>query len=271
MFKIGDFSKISQVSVKTLHHYDAIGLLKPAAVDPSTGYRHYTIDQLSRVNRILALKELGFSLEHVAQFLNEEISFAALCVLLQAKETELVQHIAEEQARLVRVTARLRLIQQEGRMATYEVVIRRIEPIRVVRMREIMPTIPHMGRRIGEVMETLANHGMQATGPLMTLFYHTGFREEDLDIEIAVPVADTVTIDAVLNDGTPLTMSTLPAIPRMACLVYQGAYETLSEPYATMGRWFAEHGYQLQLPGRERYLERPHDGLPVTEIQFPIG
>jgi DNA-binding transcriptional MerR regulator len=66
MFKIGDFSKISQVSIRSLRHYDEIGLFKPAHTDPFTGYRYYSADQLPRLNRIIALRTLGLSLEEIA-------------------------------------------------------------------------------------------------------------------------------------------------------------------------------------------------------------
>jgi DNA-binding transcriptional MerR regulator len=271
MFKIGDFSKISQVSVKTLHHYDDIGLLKPAAIDPVTGYRHYMIEQLPRLNRILALKDLGFTLEQIARLLDDHLSFEAICAIMHMKQAELTQRVTEEQARLARVAARLRLIQQEGSMSNYEVVIRTISPCTVVSMREVMPNIPHMGWRIGEVVEALERQNIRPTGSLMTLFYHSGFREEGLDIEVAVPVPADTTLDVALSGNVRLGMRTLPAVERMACLVYQGSYETLSEAYAAFGRWMAEHGYQLQLPGREIYLNGPHNGPPITEIQFPLG
>ena len=70
MFKIGDFSKFSRVSVKMLRHYDELGLLKPALVDPATNYRYYSADQLPRLNRIIALKDLGFTLEQVGRLFN---------------------------------------------------------------------------------------------------------------------------------------------------------------------------------------------------------
>ena len=69
MLKIGDFSKFSRVSIKTLRYYDEIGLLKPAEVDKFTGYRYYSVDQLSRLNRIMGLKDLGLSLEEINQLL----------------------------------------------------------------------------------------------------------------------------------------------------------------------------------------------------------
>src|SRR5215207_8156819 len=74
MFKIGEFSKVSQVSIRSLRHYDEIGLLRPAHTDAFTGYRFYTADQLSRLNRIIALKELGLSLEEVGHVLNDKVS-----------------------------------------------------------------------------------------------------------------------------------------------------------------------------------------------------
>jgi DNA-binding transcriptional MerR regulator len=99
MFKIGDFSKLSRVSVITLRYYDELGLLKPAQVDRFTGYRYYSLDQLPRLNHILALKDLGFSLEETARLLNDMLSPAQMRELLRAKQAEIQQRVAEEQAR----------------------------------------------------------------------------------------------------------------------------------------------------------------------------
>src|SRR5689334_466134 len=107
MFKIGDFSKLSCVSVKTLRYYDELGLLKPAHVDRFTGYRYYSADQLPRLNRILALKDLGFSLEQTMRLLEDAMLPAQIREILLMKQAELYQHVQGEQARLVRVEARL--------------------------------------------------------------------------------------------------------------------------------------------------------------------
>lgn len=106
MIRIGDFSKLSQVTIKALRYYDEMGLLKPINVDEFTGYRYYVVEQLARLNRILALKDLGLSLEQVAQVLNEGVSPERLRGMLQLKQAELRQHIADEQARLARAFAR---------------------------------------------------------------------------------------------------------------------------------------------------------------------
>jgi DNA-binding transcriptional MerR regulator len=92
MIKIGDFSKLSLVSIKTLRYYDEMGLLKPVHVDQFTGYRYYSADQLSRLHRILALKDLGFSLEQIARVLNEGVSAEQLRGMLRLRQAEAQQH-----------------------------------------------------------------------------------------------------------------------------------------------------------------------------------
>ena len=91
MFKIGDFSKLAQVSVKTLRHYGKMGLIKPAWIDRFSGYRYYTADQLPRLNRILALKDLGFSLEQIRQLLRDDLPAAELRGMMRMKQAEVEQ------------------------------------------------------------------------------------------------------------------------------------------------------------------------------------
>ena len=74
MFRIGEFSQMAQVTIRTLRHYDELGLLKPVHIDRFTDYRYYTIEQLLQLNRILVLKDLGFSLEQIARSLKDDVS-----------------------------------------------------------------------------------------------------------------------------------------------------------------------------------------------------
>ncbi|MEZ4516615.1 MAG: helix-turn-helix domain-containing protein [Chloroflexota bacterium] len=114
MFKIGDFSRLAQVSTRMLRHYDQIGLLKPSHTDKWTGYRYYTIDQLPRLHRIIALKELGFSLEQVATLLqDEDLSTGEMRGMLRLRQSELQHEIAAGQQRLIDIEARLHQIEQE--------------------------------------------------------------------------------------------------------------------------------------------------------------
>ncbi len=118
MFTIGDFARHGRVSVRMLRHYDATGLLRPAHVDPANGYRHYTASQLSRLNRIIALKELGFTLQQVRDIVDEKGDAGQLRGMLRLRRAELENAVATANARLVQVEARLRAIESEGHMPT---------------------------------------------------------------------------------------------------------------------------------------------------------
>ena len=107
MLKIGAQARRAQVTVKTLHHYDDIGLLKPAHVDAQTGYRYYTPEQEDRLNRILALKDLGLSLEQIGHMLARDLTEAAMRDILQAKHAELRAQLRDVQSRLTRVETHL--------------------------------------------------------------------------------------------------------------------------------------------------------------------
>src|ERR1051326_5641034 len=120
VFKIGDFSRLTQVTVKTLRHYDRLGLIKPDYIDPESGYRYYTAGQLPRLNRILALKDLGFSLEQITTLVKEEVPISELRGMLRLKRAEMERTIQDEQERLRRVDARLRQL-EEGDSRMYDV------------------------------------------------------------------------------------------------------------------------------------------------------
>ena len=132
MIRIGDFSRLSRVSVKTLRFYDETDLLKPVEVDRYTGYRYYEYSQLARLNRILALKDLGFSLDEIRRLLEIGLPAEQLRGMLKLREAESKQRVQEEAERLRRIEARLKQIEQEDVMSKYDVVIKKIEALKVV-------------------------------------------------------------------------------------------------------------------------------------------
>src|SRR3972149_2439661 len=134
MFRIGDFSKFSRVSVRMLRHYDELGLLKPARVDARTEYRYYSADQLPRLHRILTLQDLGFSLEQIRKLLPRNISAEELRGMLLLKRAELQDKMEADVERLARIEGRIEQI-APGESAPYDVVLRSIEPLRVAAIR----------------------------------------------------------------------------------------------------------------------------------------
>ncbi len=274
MFKIGDFSKLSQVSVKALRFYDELGLLKPVEVDRFTGYRYYSAAQLPRLNRILALKDLGLSLEQIAQLLEDDLPAAQLRGMLRLKQVEVQARVREEQARLARVQARLKQIEQEGKMPSHEVIVKAVPALRVASVRD---TIPDYGRQEGlwnELESYLAERGIRPVGACFTVFHDTEYRERDVAAEVCEPV------DASVRGGNErIKIYDLPAVDQMACLVHHGSFETLSQAYNALMTWVQDNGYRIVGPNREHYLHtvgagqavRLDDPSYVTEIQVPVA
>lgn len=134
MFNIGDFARHGRVSVRMLRHYDAIGLLRPARVDPVSSYRFYEAGQLARLNRIIALKDLGFTLQQVQAVLDEQVGAEELRGMLRLRRAELAAAMAADARRLAHVEARLRTIESEGRMPADDVVVKSIPAVRVAEL-----------------------------------------------------------------------------------------------------------------------------------------
>src|SRR5690348_9424416 len=130
MLSIGDFARLGRVSLRMLRHYDAIGLLPPAQVDPASGYRFYHADQLRRLNRVIALKELGFTLEQVRAIIDDKVDVAELRGMLRLRRAQLEAQLTADARRLTGVEARLRMIEKEGHMTTEDVVLKQVAPVR---------------------------------------------------------------------------------------------------------------------------------------------
>ncbi len=273
MFKIGDFSKLSQVSVKALRYYDELGLLKPVEVDRFTGYRYYSANQLPRLNRILALKDLGLSLEQIAQLLDDELPAAQLRGMLRLKQAEVQARVEEEQARLARVQARLRQIEQEGKMPTYEIIVKAVPAQRVASVRDIIPTFGQQQPLWVELESYLGEHGIHPAGACLTIYHDPEYRDHDVDAEACEPV------DSSVRGGNGrIKIYDLPAVEQMASLVHHGSFETLNQAYSAFMTWVQTNGYRIVGPNREIYLQtvntmeeiRQDDPSYVTEIQVPI-
>lgn len=270
MIRIGDFSKLSQVSIKTLRYYDEMGLFKPIIVDRFTGYRYYSASQLPRLNRILALRDLGLSLDQIAQVLDEGVSPEQLRGMLRLKRAELQQHIAGEQARLARVEARLNTIDLEDTMPDYDVVIKQIEPQLVAGVRDTLSSYPEVGRLLEEVYGHLARHGVNGLDLVGAAIWHDDeFKTSDIDGEAVVYLKQSI------PEGEHVKVYELPAAT-MASVVHKGAYNTFNRAYEAIGRWIETNGYKIVGPNREIYLYctepvRQDDDSYVTGIQFPVA
>jgi DNA-binding transcriptional MerR regulator len=272
MFKIGDFSKICRVPVSALRYYADIGLLQPANVDPFTNYRYYSLDQLPRLNRILALKDLGLSLEEIGEVLRDDLPAEQVRGMLRLKQAEAHQQVAEAQRRLAQVEARLRLIEKEGSMPEQEAVIKSIEPMECLSIREIAPTPEYVGMLLGESAQAVIGAGAMLAGAPFVIFHDKEFKPADMDIEVVFPLAQAASGEVPLVGGRAVKPGRLPGIEMAACILHMGAYDDFPKTYAALGRWIEANGYQISGPSREVYLRPPDDpGGAITEIQFPVA
>src|SRR5512139_1807047 len=144
MFRIGDFSQLGQVSIRTLRLYDEMNLLKPAQIDKFTGYRYYAIEQLPRLNRILALKDLGLSLDQIGDLIKRDLPPDQLRGMLMVKQAEIEQEMQAMQAQMRRVDARLKQIEREGKPPQYEVVIKSVAAQTIASCRRVVPDFEAM-------------------------------------------------------------------------------------------------------------------------------
>jgi predicted transcriptional regulator YdeE/DNA-binding transcriptional MerR regulator len=273
MLKIGEFSKLARVSVKTLRYYADLGLLRPAYVDRYSGYRYYSLEQLPRLNRILALKELGFSLAQIEQMVREDLGTGELQRLMRLKHAELRQQVQAEQARLERVAVRLRQIEQEGQLPAYEVLVKAVEAQPVAGIRDTVSAYADVAELFRELWSYLQSQG--AASPKVApvgLYFDAEYRDQGADVEVAVPLAAGDGRGRQMKGNSRVLLHTLPRI-EAASVVYTGAYEGISNAYGALVSWTQSHGYRTAGPNREIYLQGPGPGVEparyITEIQFP--
>jgi DNA-binding transcriptional MerR regulator/effector-binding domain-containing protein len=274
MLKIRDFARLGEVSVTTLRYYDEIGLLKPIRVDPETGYRFYTMDQLPRLHRILALKELGLGLAQIVQLLDEGVSPEALQGMLRLRQADLQQRIQGEQEQLTRIEARLKYIEQGGGFPAYEVVLKAVKPTTAVSLRLSWSELAHKWEYSSAFLDLVKQHGVKPIDHLLMLYHESGdvsTGDIENELEIAVPV-ESRDADALVEwSGGRVARCELPAVPRMASTLYRGNPYTMIEPLHALGTWMETNGYTIIGPRRGVYLQRgdnPDDSL--IEIQFPV-
>jgi DNA-binding transcriptional MerR regulator len=270
--KIGDFARLGRISVSALRFYDEEGLLRPASTDNWTGYRHYELDQLPTLNRILALKDLGLSLDQIRAMLGDELTPEQLRGMLRLKQSELQQEAQELQERLVRVEARIRQIEREGKMPNYDIVLKKVEPLQVAMARGVVPNVSEAVQTFtglfDEVLEHLNKHKVAYHGPGIAVYYDIDFRGEDLNVAAAVPANGSA------PNGDRVTLETLPGADTVLSVIHRGPTSTMMEAYRAILTWIEENGYRRVGPVEREVLlnyVRGSDGADhVTEIQIPV-
>lgn len=268
MFRIGEFARLNKVTVKTLRYYDSLGLLQPEKIDIFTGYRYYSADQMPRLNRILSLKDIGFSLDEINLIISKDLDLKQIQTLLELKHSEILNRVREEQARLGRIEALIKMNNQEAYRMNYDIVIKEIEPIRVATLRDIIPSYSEQGHLWVELSEHIGKHGARIVPACMVIYHDTCFKEEAVDAEVVEP------IEGELPETDRIKVKYLEGVREMACVVHKGPYNSLNLAYGAISKWIEENNYQIAGPQRELYIKgewvTQDQNEFITEIQFPV-
>lgn len=256
MFKIGEFSKLSRVSVRMLRHYDQLGLLKPVQTDSFTNYRYYTANQLPRLNRILALRDLGFSLEQIAQMLDEELSSEQMLGMFKLKRAEIERQVQEDQMKISRLEARIHQLNRKEEAGMYDVILRSVGAELVASYRDVAVDDDRITSMFVELETHVARfEKARADKPPFSVYYDAEYRETDIDAEVAVPLAFAIPGTEIIQ------VREMPAIAKAACVVHSGGYATLYQAYNALLNWIEENNYRMLGPIREVYLRYGADDL----------
>ena len=280
MFRIGEFSKSCGLSVDTLYHYEQKGILPPAFIDSATGYRYYDAAQLVSVNKILALKDTGFSLSEIPTFLEDKVSVPALIGMLEEKADSMETTLRYGTDRLERLRTNIFLIKNGGIPYMNEISVKKVEAIVIASIRRTMPRAD-FDSNLEQMWPAVNNHikekGAKRTIPCLMLYYsqfedkrqfNFGYDQNTLDVEVAEPVT------SLFEGNGEVRVYALPAVERMACIVHNGPFPTISGTYTKLYDWLEQNHYKAGGPLREIYhkgdwiTNNPDEY--ITELQVPI-
>ncbi|MGM9857235.1 MAG: MerR family transcriptional regulator [Candidatus Limisoma sp.] len=266
--KIGEFSRLMQTTVKTLRHYEQIGLLLPDEVDEATGYRYYRMEQMQRLNAIKDLKSLGFSLDEIKDIYDDDTHTPSL-EILEAKIDDCRRQLRELEQRRLRLAVLADSRKQLLIMEKFS--IQSLPEIIVASHREVVENYDAIGAMcvnvIGPEMQRL---GCKCPPPgyCFTIEHDKEYKPKDIDIEYCEQVEEAG------KDSAIITFKRLPAVPTALCMKHVGPYDRFYQSYVELFKYAEEQGYQIAGAPRTCYIdgcwnqEDPEKWLSL--IQLPV-
>lgn len=266
MYRIGEFSKMGKTTVKTLRHYDAVGLLKPEQVDAYTGYRLYTTRQLVELHRIQSLRQAGLAVSEI-----KEISEGGDArEILRRRKRELEAQIALEQEQLSRIEFILSG-KEEERLMEYQASVKELPECIVYCKRMTVPNydayfslIPAIGEKVAA-----ANPGLKCAVPEYSFIKYLDGEYRDRDINVEYNEA----VERMGNDVDDIRFKKIEAVTAVS-VMHKGDYGELSNAYAFAFKWIEENGYAVTDSPRESYIDGVWNDTPkeswLTELQVPV-
>jgi len=269
MLKIGDFSRLSRISIRSLRHYDDMGLLTPLHIDNSTNYRYYAAKQLPIANRITALKDMGFSLAVIGEILTCCDDADAFSQFLRIKYSETVSQASETEHRLRLLETAMKRLRRDDKTMKYSVILKELPSMDVASVRKTIPSYEHEGMLWGILMgETAPLEMKKSDNTLALAVFHDGeHKESNVDVEVQLSV-----IGAYPNTEN-VVFKTTPAV-LIASATFKGSYSQTNEVNEHIAQWVQENGYEFDGLVFNIYHVSPHETKNpdefVTEICYPV-
>ncbi|MEL6404795.1 MAG: MerR family transcriptional regulator [Chloroflexota bacterium] len=275
MYKIGAFASLCQISAQTLRYYERLGLLEPEYTDPFTNYRYYTVRQVEQVNRIVALKELGLSLEEIGDLMHDNITTAQIEMMLKLKRTE-IQHGIEVQIERVRhIDFHLRLLEQENKMIDLDMTVKPIEATRILSYKATWADDASARQFFEEASAAVRKADVPLVHDYVMVFNEHEYERYLEDLEIAFVVADDYDGEVKVGDAV-FTVRTVPAVEQALTVMHKGAYggdKGMPETMRLAFMWMAQNDYEPVPPARISYLALSPavaEADQLRQIQIPI-
>ena len=269
MLKIGDFSKLSRISIRMLRHYDEIGVLVPKTTDYFTSYRYYGEDQLMVAGQINALKDMGFGLSTIGEILKSYDDPQRLAEFLSIKKAEVKAEADEAERRMLLLETAIKRLGKDGTSMSYNVNLKTIPERYVASVRQIIPTYDQEGILWNTMMKETAPLKMQATENCYSLavFHDEGYKEYDVDVEIQINV------NGSYQNTENVVFKRVPSID-VASATFNGSYEQITAVNNSVANWVNDNGYDFDGSMFCIYHVSPAqtqnpDEL-VTEVCYPI-
>jgi len=269
MLKIGDFSKLSRISIRMLRHYDEISLLRPASTDDFTSYRYYSEAQLPAANRIKALRDMGFSLAAVAEILIYYDDPEALSRFLSVKQTEMQEQAEDTKHRLLLLETAIKRLRKDNTMMKYDVTLKTLTERYVASVREVIPAYNQEGMLWNILMQETAPMNLQSADPCqcLSIFHDEDFKDSDVDVEIQM------TVKGICKNTEHVVFKTVPAV-QIASATYKGGYEQLTAVNEAVANWVNDNGYEFDgamfCIYHVGFAQTQNPDEFITEVCYPI-
>ena len=274
MFKISDFAVMAQIPASQLRYYDEIDLFKPHSTDSQNGYRYYAIEQLADLNRILALKSLGLSLDEIQQTLNSHVSTNDIGHMLEAKREEIKQRIAEDQTRLAQVEARLQLLECGHTPTTQAVVVKPVYQQTYLAFECISPDRESFINQFSRAYNLIHTANPEGRKYTVCIAHNSDYQPDGLRWELGFYVTKEAPSTLQIEPKLCLKRYDLPPVENMASIIHVGSLQTGGLTYTALGQWINFNQYEIIGAFREIFLvqDAPLDTMNsmVMEIQVPI-